>query len=82
MYRALSLPTHNALETCLEEAQKLGIQLGDSTENLLRARKYLQHLAAICKVEEWNDEFVQKRSRRLAKIVWTNIASWLGFDEE
>ena len=81
MYRALSLPTHNALETCLEEAQNLGIQLGDSTKVLLRA-EYLPHLAAICKVEEWNDEFVQKRSRRLAKIVWTNIAPWLGFDEE
>ena len=82
MYRALSLPTHNALETCLEEAQNLGIQLGDSTEALLRAGKYLQHLSAIWKVEEWNDEFIQKRSRRLAKIVWRNIASWLGFDEE
>ena len=53
MYRALSLPTRNALETCLEEAQNLGIQLGDSTEALLHAGKYLQHLSAICKVKEW-----------------------------
>ena len=82
MYRVLSLPTQNALEVHLEEVENLGIQLSESTKNLLRAGKYLQHLSAICNVDEWNEEFVNKRSKRLAELIWTNVAPWLGFDDE
>ena len=82
MYRVLSLRTPGALETHLEKLDDLEIQLGEKTKNLLRAGKHLQHLSTICNIEEWSDELVQKRSRRLVKLVWTNIAPWLGFDDE
>ena len=60
----------------------LEIQLSEKTKNFLRAGKHLPHLSTICNVEEWSDELVQKRSRRLVELVWTNIAPWLGFDDE
>jgi hypothetical protein len=82
MYCILSSSTQDELDDRLIEAEDRGIQLSDSTKELLRNGKYFQHLSTICNAEEWSDEFVQKRSRRLAELVWTNIAPWLGFDDE
>ena len=82
MYCVLSSSTQDELDARLTEAEDRGIQLSDSTKELLRNGKHFQHLSTLCNAEEWSDKFVRKRSRRLAKIAWTNIASWLGFDEE
>ena len=81
MYRVLSLPTQGALETHLAETQNLEIPLSESTKDLLRAGNYLQHLSAISNIEEWTPQFVQDRSVRLAELIWTNIAPWLGLDD-
>ncbi len=82
MYSILSSSTPEALETRLVEAEDRGIQLGASTENLLREGKYFHHLSAIPNTKKWDEEFVQKRSRRLAELAWGNLAPWLGFNEE
>ena len=82
MYRVLASSTQEQLDTRLTEAEDRGIQLSDTTKELLRNGRYFQHLSAICNAKEWSNEFVQKRSKRLAELVWTNIAPWLGFDEE
>ena len=82
MYRCLSSATQDELDARLTKIENSGIQLSDTTKELLHNGKYFQHLSVICNAEEWNDEFVQKRSRRLAELAWTNIAPWLGFDKE
>ena len=82
MYCVLSSSTQDELDTRLIEAETRGIQLSDSTKELLRNGRYFQHLSTICNAKEWSDEFVQKRSRRMAELVWTNITPWLGFDDE
>lgn len=82
MYRVLASSTSDELETRLADAKNHGIKLGESTENLLREGLYFHHLSAICNVAEWNNEFVQRRSKRLTQLVWKNIAPWLGFEEE
>ena len=82
MYCILSSSTQDELDTRLTEAEGRGIQLSDSTKELLCNGRYFQHLSTICNAEKWDDEFVQKRSRRSVKLVWTNIAPWLGFDDE
>ena len=82
LYRILASPTLSELEVRLEELQNMGIELSSSTKNLLRSGNYWEHLSAICNVEEWTAKFVRKRSKRLAKLVWTNIAPWLEFDDE
>ena len=82
LYRILALPTPGELEIRLEELQDMEIELSSSTKNLLRAEDYWEHLSAVCNVENWTAEFVQERSKRLAELVWANIAPWLGFDDE
>lgn len=82
MYNALSLLKQDALDAHLKRLQSQEILLSDSTKNLLRSEEDLQHLSTICNVERWTTKFVQKRSKRLAKLVWINIAPWLGFDDE
>lgn len=82
MYKVLSSSTPEELETCLLEAEDNGIQLGDTTKNLLRQGKYFPHLSAIHQLETWDEEFIHKRSERLAELAWANLSPWLGFDEE
>ena len=82
MYCILSSTTTEGLEARLTEVENRGIRLNESTKELLRTGGYFPHLSAICNAEKWDEKFVQKRSRRLAKLIWANIAPWLGFDEE
>ena len=82
MYRSLSLLTQDELEIYLENLQSQKVLLSDSTKDLLRDEEYLQFLTPICNVNKWDEEHVQKRSKRLVKIIWENIAPWLGFDDE
>ena len=82
MYHVLSSSTAEELENRLTNATELGIELGEGTENLLRDGRYFDHLSPICNADEWNNDFIQNRSRRLAELVWKNLAPWLGFDDE
>lgn len=82
MFYILTAPTNEEQETRLAEARDQGIELAETTENLLREGNYFAHLSAISNAKVWTDKFVQERSKRLAELIWTNIAPWLGFDEE
>ena len=82
MFYILAAPTSEDQETRLAVAREEGVEFADSTENILQAGRYFHHLSVIPSVEEWNAQFVQRRSRRLAELIWTNIAPWLGFDDE
>ena len=82
MFYILAAPTPEEQKIRLAAARKKGVELADSTENILQAGRYFHHLSAIPGVDEWTAEFVRKRSKRLAELVWTNIAPWLGFNDE
>ena len=82
MFYTLAASTTKEQEARLTKARERGIELAETTENLLREGNYFHHLSAISNVEEWTDKFVQERSERLAELIWTNIAPWLGFDGE
>lgn len=81
LYCILALSTPSELEIRLEELKNTEIELNNSTKNILRAGNYWEHLSAVCNVEDWTAEFVQERSKRLAELIWTNIAPWLEFEE-
>ena len=82
MYYVLSGPTVEERRVRLSNAKSRGVEFPESTENLLREGKYYRHLSTISNVENWDEELVLKRSKRLAELVWKNIAPWLGFDGE
>ena len=82
MFDILVAPTLEEQKARLTNAREQRIELAENTENLLSKGRYFRHLSAISNAEEWTDEFVQNRSKRLAKLIWTNIAPWLGFTDE
>lgn len=82
MYYILSAPSREEQQKRLAEVKNRQIMVPDTTQNLILEGKYYRHLSAIYKAPNWNVEFVQKRSKRLAELIWTNIAPWLGIDGE
>ena len=82
MLYILAAPTPEEQKARLAIERERGIELANRTENLLGAGRYFHHLSAISNVEKWTPQFVQKRSKRLAKLAWKNLAPWLGFDDE
>ena len=82
MYYILSAPSREEQQIRLVEVRGRQIKVPDTTENLILEGKYYPHLSAIYKASKWDVEFVQKRSKRLVELIWTNIAPWLGIDEE
>ena len=80
MYYIFSAPSPKKQQDRLAEVRSRQIELPDTTESLMLEGKYFRHLSAIWKAPKWDAEFVQKRSKRLAELIWTNIAPWLGID--
>jgi hypothetical protein len=80
MYYIFSAPSPKKQQDRLAEVRSRQIELPDTTESLMLEGKYFRHLSAIWKAPKWDAEFVQKRSKRLAELIWTNIAPWLGIN--
>ena len=80
MYYVLSASSRENQQARLAEVRSRQIELPDTTESLMLEGKYFHHLSAIWKAPEWDAQFVQERSKRLAELIWTNIAPWLGID--
>ena len=82
LFYILSADTEEEQKIRLANVRNSGIPVPERTENLIDAGKYWRHLSAICNAEKWDEEFVRCRSKRLADLIWTNIAPWLGIDGE
>lgn len=76
-YKALSATTEDELNSFIESAKQKGVQLPSLTASSLK-HKYLPMLSAISQIEgDWNAEFVQQRSRRIAELAWRRLWPWL-----
>ena len=82
MFYILSAPSTEEQKTRLTEVMNRQIAVPDTTQKLILEGKYYRHLSAIYKAPNWNVKFVQKRSKRLAELVWKKIAPWLGLEDE
>ena len=80
IYYIITALSREEQENRLAEVRNRQIVVPDTTVNLIFDGKYYPHLSAIYRASEWDVEFVQKRSKRLAELIWTNIAPWLGID--
>ncbi|MCX7109898.1 MAG: DUF262 domain-containing HNH endonuclease family protein [Proteobacteria bacterium] len=78
IYQILSAPTVDDLEQLLTQAKEEGIELSQSTAELLNGAKYLPLVKALTNVTtEWNLEIIESRSECIAEIAWDRIAPWL-----
>jgi len=80
IYRLLSSSTQDELDSRLEEARAAELNIGDSTEEIMRNSKYTPHVRAIGDVScDWNADMVKARGENLADLIWERLCPWLGF---
>lgn len=79
LYSALGAPSHVDAEKVLTDAKtNLGIEFGESTQEILNRSKYLPQVSALgARTEDWNPEFVQERSARILELAWDELFRWL-----
>lgn len=79
LYKVLSADTSDELDPLLQQAADQGIEISESTTNLLANSRYLPMVKAAASVEgDWSLDLVDRRSTRIAELAWARIAPWLG----
>lgn len=79
-YRCLGETDNTKVQEIGNLAKSLGVELKESTINLLKISKYGEHIKPLVAVDEhleWNAELVRKRNERILEIVWDRISKWL-----
>ena len=76
-YTALTREKTTDREAAIESAKREGMRFSTKTEKMLKDGKRFSMLDGIETVEEWDAEFIKKRSRRLAGLAWDQLWPWL-----
>ncbi|HEF0023237.1 TPA: DUF262 domain-containing protein [Citrobacter amalonaticus] len=80
-YKILSAMTPDQLEPLQEQGKVQGINLAQSTSELLSESRYLPLVKAVALVEgDWTKELIEKRSVRIAELAWDRIHAWLSVE--
>ena len=80
MYRLLSSSTQDELDSRLDEARAAELDIGESTEEIMRNSKYTPHVRAIGDISGgWSTDMVKTRGERLADLIWERLSPWIGF---
>lgn len=78
MYRALGAPTRNAAEAVVAEAAAAGIDVAQSTSELVELSSHLRHLEALgAREDDWTVDFIAARSERILRLAWDRLYGWL-----
>jgi hypothetical protein len=77
MFKILSCQDEQEVSSLISEAKDKGINLTQSTENILKNAKYYPHLRALHSVDTWDTTFIKNRSVNIASLFWNNMAGWL-----
>jgi hypothetical protein len=81
MYKALAAESIDIAEQHLESLLEKGIELSESTRNILLEAQYLPHVRAIGEeLGNWSAAVVNARCVMLFDIIWDRIAPWLGIE--
>lgn len=79
IYKVLSADTSDELDPLLQQAKNQGIEISQSTTDLLANSRHLPMAkAAACVEGDWTLDIVEQRSVRIAELAWSRIAPWLG----
>ena len=76
-YTALTREKTTDREAAIESAKREGMRFSTKTEKMLKNGKHFSMLDGIETVEEWNANFIEKRSKRLAGLAWDQLWPWL-----
>ncbi len=76
-YTALADENEEERKAALEGAKREGLPFHKTTENLITKGKRLSMLEGISDVKDWDKEFIEIRTRRLASLAWDKLRPWL-----
>lgn len=79
-YRHLAETDPENLTALKQEAKNNGVNLKDSTINLLKKTSHKYHILPIVELGatgQWDKSFVEKRTERICDILWERLNAWL-----
>ena len=79
-YQCVAEKDPTQLQRLVDQSNELGIELNNSTMELLKDCHYNEHLQSISTLTPefvWDYEFVNKRTDCLLEIIWKRISSWI-----
>lgn len=79
-YRMLSADTEADQQKIIEEAARVGLTLSNKAKKVVVEGKHLGMLKSLTGVETWDADFIERRSRRFAELIWVRLAPWLDLD--
>lgn len=78
IYRILSAKTEDEFQSFKKEAASIGLSFSQRADDILRNSKYLAMCESVSlRHEDWTQEFVIRRSERIAQLAWDRLAPWL-----
>ena len=79
-YQCVAEKDPTRLQALVNQSNQMGIELNESTMELLKECHYNEHLQSISSLTadfNWDYEFVNKRTDCLLEIIWKRISQWL-----
>lgn len=75
LYAALSSRSQQEAETKLADSS---VDFGDSTQAIAMGATHLPHLSAVSLLaDEWNADFIRRRSERILGLAWDELHTWI-----
>jgi len=79
IYRILASKTQEEFEQRKTEAAGIGLSFSQRADEILKNSNYLAMCESVSlREEDWTQEFVGRRSERIAQMAWDRLAPWLG----
>lgn len=79
-YQTVAEKDPEKVKAIKEHALKLGIELNDSTVEILKGSEFNRHLESISSMtskDVWNKEVVDKRTDAILNIIWERVSKWV-----
>lgn len=78
IYKLLSAESQEEHVQLIADAKKCGIEINETSEKILIESDYSHMVTAIGKTQAgWTCEHIEKRSKRMAEIIWDRLYPWL-----
>ncbi len=77
IFKALCSQTQEEQDEILREC---GVPFNQNTKHIISESQHFPYLKSLSKLDKWNDQIIEKRTKNLGSIVWDKLAiEWLDF---